>query len=236
MSTAEGGGNIVTDGLVLCLDAANSKSIVSGSTTWTDLSRSNNNGTLVNGPTFDSGNGGSIVFNGVSDYSITQKNLGFSGDINTSISTWIYPTSVTGQIATTSIGNSDGTLTGMGICIGINGPGSVSVEFWTGNGMRTVSNAIQVNKWYNIIATKSIGTINTTTSLYINGVSQSFNITSTNTPNITDYTVSIGAIKGNIVTQFYFSGKIGQTSIYNRALSSQEVLQNYNATKGRFGL
>ena len=59
---------IVTDGLVLCLDAANSKSIVSGSTTWNDLSRGGNNGNLVNGPTFNSGNGGSILFDGVDDY------------------------------------------------------------------------------------------------------------------------------------------------------------------------
>jgi len=227
---------VVTDGLVLYLDAANSKSIVSGSTTWNDLSRGGNNGTLVNGPTFDSANGGNIVFDGSDDYVITQQNLGFSGDINTTISTWIYPTSVTGEIATTLIGNSDGTLTGMGICIGINGPGSVSVEFWTGNGMRTTSNVIQINKWYNIVATKSIGTINSTTSLYINGISQLFIVTSNNIPNITNYTISIGAIKGTAVTQFYFTGKIAQTLIYNRALTPQEVLQNYNATKTRFGL
>jgi hypothetical protein len=65
MSTVEGGGNIITDGLVLLLDAANSKSYPGTGTTWTDLSRSGNNGTLINGPTFNSGNGGSIVFDGV---------------------------------------------------------------------------------------------------------------------------------------------------------------------------
>jgi hypothetical protein len=60
--------NIVTDGLVLYLDAANTKSYVSGSTTWNDMSGFSNNGTLVNGPTFNSANGGSIVFDGVNDY------------------------------------------------------------------------------------------------------------------------------------------------------------------------
>ena len=68
MSTAEGGGNIVTDGLVLLLDAANTKSYVSGSTIWNDLSRSGNNGSLINGPTFNSLNGGSIVFDGSNDF------------------------------------------------------------------------------------------------------------------------------------------------------------------------
>ena len=59
---------VVTDGLVLYLDAANPKSYVSGSTAWNDVSRGGNNGTLTNGPTFNSANGGSIVFDGVNDY------------------------------------------------------------------------------------------------------------------------------------------------------------------------
>jgi len=61
------GPNISDDGLVLSLDAANTKSYINGSTTWTDLSRRGNNGTLINGPTFDSTNLGSIVFDGVND-------------------------------------------------------------------------------------------------------------------------------------------------------------------------
>ena len=59
---------IVTDGLVLYLDAANTRSYVSGSTVWTDLSRVGNNGLLINGPTFNSLNNGSIVFNGTNQY------------------------------------------------------------------------------------------------------------------------------------------------------------------------
>ena len=59
---------IVTDGLVLLLDAGNTKSYPGTGTTWTDISRNGNNGTLTNGPTFDSANGGSLVFDGVDDY------------------------------------------------------------------------------------------------------------------------------------------------------------------------
>lgn len=59
---------IVTEGLVFYVDAANPKSFVNGNTTWNDLSRSGNNGTLTNGPTFDSSNGGSISFDGLNDY------------------------------------------------------------------------------------------------------------------------------------------------------------------------
>jgi hypothetical protein len=66
---------IVTDGLVLYLDAANTKSYVSGSTVWNDLSRSGYNGTLTNGPTFNISNGGSISFDGVDDLSVIFKEI-----------------------------------------------------------------------------------------------------------------------------------------------------------------
>ena len=74
MSTASGGPNIVTNGLVLSLDAANTKSYISGSTVWKDLSRGGNDGTLVNSPTFNTGSGGSIVFDGVNDYAVYPSN------------------------------------------------------------------------------------------------------------------------------------------------------------------
>ena len=67
--------NIVTDGLVLYLDAANPNSYVSGSTTWVDIA-AGNNGTLVNGPTFSSANGGSLLFNGTNQ---NQKNMPLAG-------------------------------------------------------------------------------------------------------------------------------------------------------------
>jgi hypothetical protein len=62
------GPKIVTNGLVLALDAADRNSYVSGSTTWNDLSGYNYNGTLTNSPTFSNTNGGIISFNGTSQY------------------------------------------------------------------------------------------------------------------------------------------------------------------------
>ena len=59
---------IVTDGLVLCLDAGDGKSYSGSGTTWYDRSGNGNNGILVNGPTFDSNNRGAIVFDGVNDH------------------------------------------------------------------------------------------------------------------------------------------------------------------------
>ena len=67
--------SIVTDGLVFYVDAGNGDSYPGTGTTWSDLVGSNN-GTLTNGPTFDSGNGGSIVFDGTNDYISTQLTCG----------------------------------------------------------------------------------------------------------------------------------------------------------------
>ena len=77
---------VVTDGLVFCVDAASKRSYLGTGTTWTDLAGSNN-GTLTNGPTFSSDNGGSIVFDGSDDYVLLGNdiNLGTSA----SITVWI---------------------------------------------------------------------------------------------------------------------------------------------------
>ena len=85
---------IVTDGLVLYMDAANSKSYVSGSTTWNDISRSGNNGTLINGPTFNSSNGGSIVFDGTNDYVNLSDSDNWFYTGNFTIEFWYYFNSV----------------------------------------------------------------------------------------------------------------------------------------------
>ncbi len=83
---------IVTDGLVLALDAGNTKSYTSGSTTWFDKSGNANNGTLTNGPTFSSANGGSIVFDGVDD----RVEFGSFGSLPTqgTIQFWMYSISI----------------------------------------------------------------------------------------------------------------------------------------------
>ena len=73
---------IVTNGLVLALDAANIKSYPGSGTTWTDLSGIGNNGTLTNGPTYSSANGGSLVFNGTDNYvSLPANSINTNADL-----------------------------------------------------------------------------------------------------------------------------------------------------------
>ncbi|MFY7884644.1 MAG: hypothetical protein ACOVOV_07360, partial [Dolichospermum sp.] len=90
---------IVTNGLVLNLDAANTKSYVSGSTNWFSLGNPSLSGSLVNGPAFSSENGGSIVFDGVNDY-VQIDNPSILQNQNFSISTWINPSPATNTITT----------------------------------------------------------------------------------------------------------------------------------------
>ena len=231
MSTLSGGPNIVTNGLVLYLDAANPRSYVSGSTAWNDLSTFGNNGTLVNGPTFNSANGGSIVFDGVDDYVLGGSNLGISGDASLSIAYFARWDS--GSFSTnfpSGIGNNTVSNTNRGLSTTW-ANGRIALDFWV-NRFRATS-ALSVQTWYYVAFTKSPGLIGSTSKLYVNGQEVAGAVEGTNTtPNILDSPFVVGRLDATR----WFNGKIANASVYNRTLTSQEILQNYNATKTRFGL
>ena len=89
------GPSIITQGLVLALDAADRNSYPGSGTTWTDLSGNGNTGTLTNGPTYNSANGGSIVFDGSNDYVNFSYNSSLNiGGLNITLSSWVRPTSL----------------------------------------------------------------------------------------------------------------------------------------------
>ena len=219
---------IVTDGLVLALDAANPKSYVSGSTTWGDLSRGGNNGTLTNGPTYSSANGGSIVFDGVDDFVETVS--GSSTVALTSQASafcWFKTT-------TSAAGNfirQRGT-TDNGFEITITSTGKISGAAFLGSWQNTPPSNLSYNDnlWHNVVMTIN-GTIIT---IYVDSnsiYSSSLGNTNLNTGN---GRVRIGLHPNGTANRY--NGNIASTQLYNRALSAQEVLQNYNATKTRYGL
>ena len=228
---------IVTDGLVLYLDAANSKSYVSGSTTWNDISRGGNNGTLTNGPTFNSTNGGSIGFDGTDDRvsQTTAINTGY----NFTVSAWVYPTAM-GVTRRAIIGNSYNYSTRRGWYFAVGGGGTSNAFFLSvgsDNSYKIApADTLSINIWTYITAVCQNG--GGSIDLYKNGsiVSGSFAsaLTSGNiTYDINQFNVGFRIVGG---TQDPYTGNIAQTSIYNRALTASEILQNYNATKTRFGL
>jgi hypothetical protein len=225
---------IVTSGLTLCLDAANKVSYPSpDDSRWYDLSGNNNRGTLTNGPTFSNLNGGSIVFDGVDDY-VSCGNLGSFYSQGT-ISYWMYSTAVEDyrnpfttnyngsnvgirfeQYTTASpyggfnviIGNDAGTYTGFSY---------------------SPSAILTVNSWYNVVLVW-----NTVTNKAIGYLNGDLKFDSSHTYWAT--TLPAIAIGNGFSSARYFKGNIASTFIYNKSLSATEVLQNYNATKSRFGL
>ena len=220
------GPKIITDGLVMNLSAFDRNSYVSGSTTWNDVSGQGNNGTLVNGPTFNSGNGGSIVFDGTNDYVNTTYTANTLN--NTTQNVWYKWDGVNQIKVLTYLGNS--STNGFGFLIhdgGSSGNIGNKVGILYGG---AVYNAITPN-FATLTASWAYFTIirtSTTTTLYVNGVLIGFTNT---TPNLgATYEFDYGDVTAGA------SGSVGSISFYNRALSFQEVLQNYNATKSRFGL
>jgi len=217
---------IVTDGLVFYLDAANPKSYVSGSTVWNDISRGGNTGTLVNGPTFNSGNGGSIVFDGIDDYVDYGNNTVLNVGNNISVFSWFYVNSTSSFQPIISkktidtgweLDNSSGTL-------------RCTLRPSIANNNNIFAGTLILNNWYYGGFTCD----NTTIRLYLNNTQQGTSDVSSITLNTTG-SLFIGR-RADGVNLNYFNGKISIAQIYNRALTAQEVLQNYNATKSRFGL
>jgi hypothetical protein len=215
------GPNIVKDSLKLYTDAGSPNSFYNKTgTTWNDISGNGNNGTLTNGPTFDSNNGGSIVFDGVDDIVnfgpfslLTGSNfsLSFWVKLNVNVITQV-PIAKDNQF---SIGFFNSQIS---YADGSNWNYSAFGYYGTFN----------ASTWYNIVAVKN----NTNVTLYSNSsvvTSQSFGGSVTGNAN----NFYLGAYAGN---SSYFGGNISSMYIYNKSLTSNEVIQNYNVQKTRFGL
>jgi len=221
--------NIVTDGLVLYLDAANTKSYVSGSTTWNDMSGFSNNGTLVNGPTFNSANGGSIVFDGVNDWVNCGNILNYTSQ-PFSFGYWInfnsFTTNASGQ---GPIVFYKGAFNNRGYYVQHGSSGftfttnqSGSAQFTSGTGVNTVG------VWYYVVITRNGASVRT----YVNGVDTTSSAGSHVDPVSSSENFRLAVYSNSI----WMNGKMSNFTNYNRTLTPTEVLQNYNATKTRFGL
>jgi hypothetical protein len=224
---------IVTDGLVMYLDAANSKSYPGSGTTWRDLSRGGNNGTLVNGPTFNSANGGTIVFDGVDDF-VNLTSANFSSITNQiSVFFWVYPQNTGVRPVMIIRKPFDGTgflldLLNRNIDCGIN----LNTGFVNNTNTRTSNQPIVLNAYNYIGFTWSLNTFN----IYFNG-----QLVKTST--LTGTSIVLDAGNTYIGTDGFtptfndsFRGRISNGQIYNIALTETQALQNYNAQKSRFGL
>ena len=216
------GPNITTDGLVLALDAANSKSYVSGSATWFDLSGNGLNGSQSGSvfPSYNSSNNGNLIFTNNSPINIGNSSI--LNLTNLTLSVWFK---------TTSTGNQQLIAKNYTTSYYLNvAPGGNTFSLWT-NGSELGSSGITTlgnGNWHNITATMS----GTTKTIYYDSLQVG---TNTGTiPAVDSFNLVIGNTGG--ANPNPFNGSMGNVLVYNRALSALEVLQNYNGQKSRFNL
>lgn len=218
------GPNIVKDNLVLHLDAANTKSYVSGSTTWNDLSGNNRTFTTVNSNIF----GGNYIELPGSGSRIQRVESFDWSVIPFTLSSWINMTDQTYPSVYDLILAGNGHLS-----LNASSTPNLDIRITGGGGVSVVSGGtILLNQWYNLVATREENNY----KLYING-----SLVGTGTSSVLVYDANMSGIyigyspDVDAATRT-MNGKIGSAQIYNRALTATEIAQNFNATKGRFGL
>jgi hypothetical protein len=212
---------VITNGLTLYLDPANSASYSGSGINWNDLSGSGNHATLVNSPTYNSTvAGGVFSFNGVNQYVSTS----YIPSTTCSISIWFYNNlNYTdynrGIFSTYKFGGPYN-----GIYMGTYSP-SLNLSRDGNAGYSTsVTPALNINTWYNITVTSKPGAI----LVYLNGVLKSTINSSTSHADVLN--IARSRFDAN-----YWSGYIGAVMIYNKELTALEVTQNYNSLKSRYG-
>jgi hypothetical protein len=216
-----GGSDIVTDGLVLCLDAADKNSHPGSGTTWYDLSNGMGDSSYLNSPTFqDNGSLSSVYFDGSDD------NVSIPGTLNATagtISIWLKAT---------SWGSNDLVFKAMG--------GGTNRWYFRQAGSTwnyTVDRGNpQVSKTVGSISSGIWGNI--TMTYYTSNILGYLNGTLTTSDTFTDPGTAGGTIRlgGYSTSSTQWSGYIAIVLIYNRTLSAKEVSQNFNAQRGRFGV
>jgi hypothetical protein len=246
---------LVTNGLVMYLDAADRTSYPGYGTILRDLS-GGNNGTLTNGPTYSSTNGGSIVLDGTNDYINcgNGSSLQITGSIT--VETWVYFTSLTNStdLDLFSKYSNNGGQSYQGWILfkstsdyRIYGPGGSggpnTNEFaWLASSDGNFNGAligtgeqVSVNTWYQVVGVFTSS--NNSLQIYVNGVLKRSAVRTNQTPGIllnSPRNVYVGATPEDNIR--YVQGNISISKLYNRALSAAEVTQNFNAQRQRFNI
>ena len=219
---------IVTDGLVLALDAGNTKSYPGSGTSWSDLSGNSNTGTLTNGPTYSSDDGGYISFDGVDDY--MSSTISCSRTYY-SIDWWTRPTAVSNYDQMILM-NSSGTAGSywQGFTVHTDSSGSLYIGTTTGS-RRTLGSGTLVNGvWHHFVWTFDNGSA----TLYKNGSSISTGSINLHSADFTLLQIGAGPTFGEGTR---FDGNCASLKLYsNKVLTAAEVEQNYNALRSRFGI
>jgi len=219
------GVQIVTTGLQLWLDAAQKRSYAGSGTTWTNLT-GNANATLTNGPTFDSGAGGNIVFDGTDDYAIASAvPMGANSTTIFSVTMWVYFEGIL---------NSNRMLVKVGNSFfALNSNSGLLLALDNFNASASTSNFIWFGDTWNHFAVRFNKDVTPRGRGYVNGTGYDISISNFQTGNGSTADVNIAR---NSLFIDYGNIKVSQIQTYSTALTDAEVLQNYNADKSRYGL
>ena len=218
---------IVTDGLVFCVDAANKRSYPGAGTAWTDLTANKNNGTLINSPSFNSANGGSIVFDGTNDYVNCGNSNIFDMSTEVTLTHWVK---YTGSTWSPFIGKYTSTYEN-NYKVWIGADRQFDVQLSSNDSYKplfTVSSSeLPTNSWCFLgVRFKNDGTL----SGFFNGIKKNTVTKSIGATNNGSFVIGSDNFGDNV----FGGGEISCIQLYNRALTDEEIKQNYLATKGRF--
>lgn len=225
---------IITNGLIVHLDAANKKSYSGSGSTWIDLTKNKYNFTTYGSPTYSISNNGIITFAKASsqyaDYSTSFPSLS-----NWTVESWVKFTTTpasSSNVTTVVTGNYNG-VSNLNFCIGTsNSPTDYTIRaaFFNGAWRQSSGHTPTAGVWYSYTGTYD----GTNIILYVNGLL--FNSTAYTGTSQSGGGIRVARRWDDIVTASnLLDGAVPVVRIYNRALSASEILQNYNATKGRFG-
>jgi len=221
----------VTDGLVLCLDAGNTKSYPGTGTTWTDISRNGNDGSLINTPGYTSDNGGGITFNGTDERGTFTTPI--TSTSNQTYEVWTNaiasPSANDGFAYILHNNSADSTVGNSYLHIGIEPTQQYVAAF---NGRYTVIDSGVTASNSNIVQIV-LTWDGATQKMYVNSVLKDSEVL-TETPQNLSTTTSFGDYRD--LSYRPIQGNIYSIKIYNKALSAAEVEQNFNALRGRFGI
>jgi len=234
------GKGIVTDGLVFYVDAANENSYPGSGTTWTDLVEKKE-GTLepTNGPTYDSGDGGSIVFDGADDMVDFGGSILNIGTQDMTISSWVKLTSNPSGFIT--IVSKSYASSGDRYFMGANSSRKVTLLLAAGGSsakISTGSTTLSLDTWYFITG---VWDRSGNVSIYVDGTADTVSnadISALDGEDISNngipFRIGSYAASNKISPLLLWPGNIATAMLYFRTLSSTEILQNYNALKNRF--
>lgn len=223
---AYSGPNIVEDGLILCLDAANAKSYPGSGTAWNDISGLSSSGTLINGAVFNADNSGSIRFDGVNDYYTMNDNAySVAGLTDYTASFWIKLDAASSSIDKRFFWH---------------GNYGVLIYKSTADGLifylRTSVGAVQIttpySSFFDLWTHISVTYNGTAMKLYVNG---ELKTTGSNTGGIID-AAPTAFLLGGATNSFYTPCNISSAMAYNRTITDSEVRQNFNALRGRYDI